>query len=217
MDRLKKVIEQYGRWTELTAYTHRIETYLDSDFSIAAENAKALLEAIGKEICKIKDVALDSTVSINAVLKKAFTAIGYPANDLVTQISSALATIGQKMGELRTEIGATSHGMSLEELKIRNDKVDGMTREFLIDATVIVACFLIRSFENENPRTVPQEEAKILYTGSEEFNDSWDDTYGEFEMGIYSYPASEILYNVDYEAYVTEQKTFAESEQVTNE
>lgn len=156
-------------------------------------------------------------MSINSVLKKAFTVIGYPTNDLVTQISSALATIGQKMGELRSEIGVTSHGMSLDELKERNDRVDGMTREFLIDATVIVACFLIRSFENENPRTVPQEEAKILYTGNEEFNDFWDDTYCEFEMGVYSYPASEILYNVDYPAYVTEQKAFAESEKVTNE
>jgi len=32
-------------------------------------------------------------------------------------------------------------------------------------------------------------------------------------MGEYSYFASDILYNIDYLAYVTEQKTFIESEE----
>jgi len=35
---------------------------------------------------------------------------------------------------------------------------------------------------------------------------------GEFEMGEYSYSASEILYNVDYQAYETEQKAFTAGE-----
>lgn len=216
MDKLKKVIEQHGRWAALTDYTNRIETYLNSDFSQALENAKSLLESIGKEICSSKGIELTGTASINSVLKKSFMAIGYSGENLVTQISSALATIGQNMGDLRSEIGATSHGMALQELKVRNDKVDVMTREFLIDATVIVACFLIRSFENENPRTIAQEESKILYTSKEDFNDFWDDTYGEFEMGNYSYSASEIFYNIDYPAYVTELNVF-ESEKVTDD
>ena len=211
MDKLKRVIEQHGRWSALTTYTDRIETYLNSDFSQALENAKSLLETIGKEICNSKGMELSDTASINAILKKSFIAIGYSNNNLVNQISSALATIGQKMGDLRIEIGATSHGMTLDELKVRNDKVDGLTKEFLVDATVIVACFLIRTFENENPRILPQE-AKIFYASNEEFNDFWDDIYGEFEMGDYTYPASEILYNADYSAYVTELNAFAESE-----
>ena len=35
----------------------------------------------------------------------------------------------------------------------------------------------------------------------------------DFAMGDYSYPASEILFNVDKQAYVTEYKTFTESEE----
>ena len=38
-------------------------------------------------------------------------------------------------------------------------------------------------------------------------------TIEEFAMGDYSYPASEILFNVDKQAYVTEYKTFIESEE----
>jgi hypothetical protein len=48
----------------------------------------------------------------------------YANSNLVNQISSALATIGQKVGELRNEIGSTSHGKSLEEIKQRNNNVD---------------------------------------------------------------------------------------------
>lgn len=218
MERLKKVITQYGRWSDLTIYTERIEAHMATDFSHAIENAKALLETIGKEICTSKGVEVEATASINSVVKKAFTAIGYPSENMVTQISSALATIGQNIGELRNDIGTTSHGKSLEELKERNNKVDALTREFLIDSTVIVAAFLIRSFENENPRIKPEVvETKPLYPEFEEFNDYWDDSYGEFEMGSYSFPASEILFYVDNKAYMTEQQAFAEGEDGTDD
>ena len=96
MERLRKVIEQYGRWSDLAIYTDRIEAHLSSDFSHAVENAKALLETIGREICNTKGIELGSTPTTNAVMKKAFTAIGYPSENLVTQISTALATIGQR-------------------------------------------------------------------------------------------------------------------------
>jgi hypothetical protein len=213
MDKLKRVIGQYGRWSDLSIYTDRIEVFLVTDFSQSVENAKALLETIGKEICSSKGITFDSTSSVNAILKKAFSAIGYSGYNMVTQISSALANIGQQIGELRNDIGATSHGRSLEELRERNNRVDELTREFLIDSTVIVACFLIRTFENENPRVSLPEEAEISYEDNLDFNDFWDDTYGNFEMGEYSYPASEILYGVDYSAYVTEQKAFIENEE----
>jgi len=154
MERLKKIIEQYGRWEALAIYTDRIEAHFSTDFSHAIENAKALLETIGKEICNSKGVVVEATASINSVLKKAFFAIGYTRGSLVTQISSALATIGQHIGDLRNDIGTTS---------------------FLIDTTVIVASFLIRTFENENPRAKTEViESKLLYTANEAFNDFWD-------------------------------------------
>lgn len=216
MERLKKVIAQYGRWSDLTIYTERIEAHVATDFSHAIENAKALLETIGKEICDAKNVDLGESPTINTVLKKSFVAIGYTSDDLVAQISRSLANIGQHIGNLRNDISPTSHGKSLDELKERNSKVDEFTREFLIDTTVIVAVFLIRAFENENPRKPEVVEVKPLYPEFEEFNDYWDDLYGEFEMGSYSFPASEILYNVDYKAYLTEQQAFVEGEDGTD-
>ena len=214
MERLERVIEQYGRWSDLKIYTERIESYAQSDFSQSLENSKSLLETICKEICKSNDVEIETSVSINQVLKKGFIAIGYSSSAPVTQISSALATIGQQMGELRNEIGRTSHGRTLDDLRERNSKVDEMTKELLIDTTVIIASFLIRNFENENPRLKSGiAEKRIEYSKNEDFNEFWDDAFGEFAMGEYSCTASEILFNVDYQAYLAEHKAYMEGEE----
>jgi hypothetical protein len=217
MDRLRATIEKYGRWKTLELYIDRMEAHLESDFSLSVENSKALLESIGKEICDAKNVELNSAPSINAVLKKAFCALGYSNDYLVNKISSALATIGQEVGGLRNEISPTSHGKSLDDLIERNNKIDLLTREFLIDSTLVIAVFLIRAFEERKEITSlsafeATEEELLKYDGSESFNEFWDDSFGEFEMGDYSYLASEILYNVDYKAYESEYKAFMEAE-----
>jgi len=213
MNKLKEVIQEYGQWSELSTYVERIETHIDIDFSHSLENAKALLESVGKQICIDNGVILKTNPSVNAVLKKAFTSMGFSNSNLVNQVSSALATIGQQVGELRNDIGLTSHGKSLDEIKERNNKVDILTREFLIDTVELVSVFLIRNFETKNKRASAELlEDTLDYWEAEEFNESWDDSFGEFTMDDYSYPASEILFNVDKQAYVNEYKTFVESE-----
>lgn len=214
MEKLRATLAQPGRWQPFGIYVDRIEAHLESDFSVSVENAKALLESIAKEICHAKGQAaeLGSAPSINAVLKKAFVALGYASSELVTQVSSSLATIGQHVGNLRNEISPTSHGKSLAELGNRNNKVDLLTREFLIDSTLVVAVFLIRAFEErQNDADVPVDDAVNVipeYDDNEVFNSYWDETFGEFIMGQYSYPASEILFNVDSQAYQAEYKAF---------
>lgn len=172
MEKLNQVIDQYGRWSKLRTYILRIDAYIQDDFSIAVENAKSLLETIGKEICKLKKITIEENPITNKILKQAFTAIGYSTQDLVTQISSALASIGQQIGNLRNEIGTTAHGRTLKELSERNNRFDEMTGEFLIDSTEIIATFLIRAFENENPRRhIETYKDKISFDDNAEFND----------------------------------------------
>ncbi len=218
MEKLRATIAQYSRWKELEPYIDRIEGHFESDFSLTVENAKALLESIAKEICTIHTVDLGNSPSINNVLKKAFIALGYSNNNMVNKVSGSLANIGQELGNLRNEISPTSHGKPLHELRERNNKVDLLTREFLIDSTLVVAVFLIRAFEERKSVVVISDEETvetefIKYEDSEEFNVFWDDIYGEFNMGEYSYVASEILFNVDYRAYEIEIKAFKESDQ----
>jgi len=217
MKKLKVLIEQYGRWKPLEDYLLRIETFINSDFGLALENAKSLLESISKEICNEKDIELNSRESISSSLKQAYKAIGFSGGDMEVQLSTSIANIGQQMGNLRNEIGATSHGRTMKELQIRNDGIDDLTKEFLINTTILTASFLIKAFENENPR-VKQNIEKIHYGREEKFNEFWDEMYGEFSMTEdYTYPASEILYNIDYSAYKTEYTSFIENNKLKEE
>lgn len=210
MQKLKLLIESYGRWEPLSEYILRIETYVHQDFSIAFENSKSMLESISKEICSLKNEEIGKTESVSGALKKACKAIGYSQTDFVTQLSTSIANIGQQMGNLRNEIGLTSHGKTMEELKNREESISEFTKDFLIDTTELVACFLIRAFENENPRSFAVQES-IEFDDNEKFNEYWDDMFGEFTMGDYSYLASEIFYNMDYQAYASESKSYADS------
>ncbi|MBF0577565.1 abortive infection family protein [Dysgonomonas sp. GY617] len=213
MEKLKKIIEKHSRWNILSDYIFRIEAYVDSDFSMAFENSKALLESVGKEICKSGGVELNDKSTINGVLKNAAKVLGFKNQDFELHISASLGTIGQHLGDLRNKIGSTSHGKTLEELEQRNDNVNELTKEFLLGSVEILCCFLIRIFESQIIKNHDNNK-HVNYQDSEGFNEYFDDLFGEFEMGRYSYPASEILYNVDNEAYINEYKSYLEEQEV---
>jgi hypothetical protein len=217
MQKLRELIANHARWSALNIYLDRIESAREPDFSLALENVKALLESISKEICGAHGRQHECDLNMNRVLKNAFSALGYSNADMVTRISSAIATIGQSVGELRNEIGVTAHGRALEQMRRRNEQVDLLTQDFLLDSAVAVAIFLIRSFEErETVRNTPSPPSDSVastgYDDFEEFNESWDETFGEFAMKDYSYPASLILYHVDNDAYRYEKRLFEEAE-----
>lgn len=213
MKKLRKTIEQYGRWSVYSMYVDRIEAHIDSDFSICVENSKSLIEGISKQICKEKDILIASDEPFNRLVKTAFSAIGFLPGDHLNVISGSLSAIAQQLGSLRTALGSTAHGKTIDELNARNETLDLLTKDFLIDTVEILTCFLIRNFENENPRRkVETLEETLDYWESEEFNEFWDDSFGEFEMGTYAYSASEILFNVDKQAYINEYNAFSASE-----
>ena len=121
MDKLRTVIQQYGQWESLTLYIDRIEAALVSDFSLAIENAKSLLESVGKEICKAKGEVL-GVDDFHHIIKKAFSALGYNNSNMVNQISRNLSSIALQIGTLRSEISPTAHGKTLDQLRERDRK-----------------------------------------------------------------------------------------------
>jgi len=214
MDKLKTLIGKYGRWQPLEDFINRIEAYAIEDFSIALGNAKSLLESIAREICQDKGLEIGATESVGGLLRMAYLALGHRADSSTNQISGALANIAQQMGTLRNEIDVQAHGKTLDKIRERNNRVDDLTKEFLISSTEIVACFLIRDFEKDSPIWTKKGLGDDLeYLVCEEFNDFWDESFGEFTMGDYSYLASDILFNVDNQAYTTEYQAHQTAEE----
>jgi len=204
LERLKQVIQQHRRWEPLEEYIDRIEAYADLDFGLAIGNAKALLESIAKEICKCKEEPIEGSPSVNSLMKAAFRALGYSGKDSPVQISSALATIGQHIGEIRNKIDTAAHGKVLDEIRKKNQNIDDLTKIFLIDSTTIVAYFLIQKFENE----YSQIDFDLDYSACSEFNEYIDEQLDEFTFGVNSYKASKVLFSVDYSSYAAEHKAF---------
>jgi len=211
MERLRLTLERYSRWKPYIEYVERIEGYQHTDFSMCVENSKALLESVAKEICTQKKHPLLSAESVSGLLHKSFASLGYAPTSTIRQIGTAIANIGQQMGNLRNEIGTTAHGKTLEEMKNRSGSVNSLTDGFLISSTELVCCFLIESFETDNP-LAPVVDSEIAYDDNPEFNERWDEIYGKFRMtNDYTYSASQILFSLDFLAYESELNAFNSS------
>lgn len=208
MERLRLLLERYSRWNPYMEYVERIEGYQHTDFSLCVENSKALLESVAKEVCTQKKQPLAGAESVSKLIGLSFGSLGYAPTATIRQIGTAIANIGQQMGNLRNEIGTTSHGKTLEEMKNRSDSINSLTDAFLISSTEIVCCFLIEAFETDNP-LVAVVETEINYEDNNEFNERWDEIYGKFRMtDDYVYPASQILFSLDFLAYQSELNSF---------
>ena len=154
MQKLRELIDANTRWSEFSILVDRIESSRDQDFSLAFENAKALLESVCKEICKSCGKELSTQSSMNGIVKTSFSALGFSNSEISARISGSLASIGQVVGELRNDIGVTGHGRTVEELRQRNSKIDKLTKDFLFDSIKTIIIFLIRSFEYKQVNTI---------------------------------------------------------------
>jgi hypothetical protein len=206
MDRLRSLLDRHSRWQPLCEYVDRIDGYRTTDFSISVENSKSLLESIAKEICHQKKHPLNGTENVSRLLSFAFASLGYPESDTIRQIGRSIANVAQQIGNFRNAIGTTAHGKTLDELENRKKSVESLTDDFLLNATELVCCFLIDAFETDNPLHVP--EPVLEYEENADFNEFWDDQYGDFAMGNYSFPASDILHKLDYLAYSSELNAY---------
>lgn len=212
MQKLRELIEAHARWSEFSIFVDRIESSRDQDFSLAFENAKALLESVCKEICKSCGKELSPQSSMNGIVKTSFSVLGFSTDEISTRISGSLASIGQVIGELRNDIGVTGHGRTVEDLRQRNSKIDELTKDFLFDSIKTIIIFLIRSFEYKQLNKIDISEKEQENERNKEFDEFLDEIYGEFVMGDYSYTASQILFAVDSEAYQYARKNFEAEE-----
>lgn len=193
MDGFKLLIIKYPIWSSLDVYLSNIEKNINNDFSVVIENLKSLLESIAKQICKENDVEINQTISLNKLIKKAVDCLNFDKNKEYEHISSALATIAEKLGNLRNQRGVQAHGKELAKLVDRNQGIAEFEKDFLVNTTLETAKYLIQLYQ--------QFLGQISYEDNFDYNSYLDELYGEINILGKQYKASQILYTFDQDVY----------------
>ncbi|MBD2389758.1 abortive infection family protein [Aphanizomenon flos-aquae NRERC-008] len=205
MDRLKELINNYSRWTNLSNYIIRIEYQIDNDITAAIGSTKSLLESICKTILDHEKVEYDRNDNINKLAKKTIHSFNIENPDKISLFGNALVTSIHNLGELRNYIDESSHGKSLFD---KTQKIDSITALFLINSAETIACFLIEFYEIEHPRKKGENEFR--FEEMQDFNDYIDNEYGYIEIAKISYATSEALFAIDKTAYKDEYRKYLE-------
>lgn len=114
-------------------------------------------------------------------------------------IAEVLSSLDDKINLLHRQNKTLEH---MAETLFRQWFVEEASEDWEYNELVnYVSVFMIRNFEAKHQRTAHETMVDSLgYLEAEGFNESWDDSFGEFAMGDYSYLASEVLFNVDKQA-----------------
>jgi Abortive infection C-terminus len=203
VNKLKELINNYSRWSNLSSYINRIELQIESDIGAAIGSTKALLESICKTILDNENVTYDSYDNINKLVKKTIQSLNIENPDKISAFGNALVTSIHSLGELRNLVDDSSHGKSLLD---KNRKIDLISASFLISSSETIAYFLIEFYELEHPRINKAE--KFIFEEMEDFNNYLDDEHGSVKVAKIPYLTSEILFAIDPTAYNDEYQKY---------
>ncbi len=203
MERLKELINNYGRWKNLSPYIIRIEYQISNDLTSAIGCTKSLLESICKTILDHEKVEYLQTDNINKLAKKTIQSLKIEKFDKISLFGNALVTSIHNIGELRNEMDESSHGKSLLD---KTQKLDLITASFLINSAETIACFLIEFYEIEHPRKKVEDE--LSFKELQEFNDYIDKEHGYVEIAKIPYATSEALFATDRTAYKDQYRKY---------
>ena len=205
MDRLKELINKYGRWIDLSRHINRVEYQIDSDLVASIGSAKSLLESICKTILDYENQNYKETDDIQALITKTIKLLKLENPNPVASLGSSLINAMKAIGELRNKIDESSHGKSL----LKSQKIELITASFLVSSVETVACFLIEFYEIEHPRK-KEEEDKFSFEDKKDFNDYIDNEHGYVEIAKIPYSTSEALFAIDITAYQDEYRKYLE-------
>jgi len=206
MDKIKAVIENYSRWKNLEKYPQRIESFIENDIILAIENSKSLIESICKTILTEQKADFGKNDSLNKLVYTTLMILRISNPNQMSKFSSGMITVIQNLGELRNRYGDTSHGRNINEIGLK--KFELISSQFLISSVECIACFLIEYYEHEFPKKIKKREIQYLDDDNQLFNDYFDDIYEIVAFGDYVFLPSEILFNLDQTAYITEKQKY---------
>jgi hypothetical protein len=196
-----------------------LEDAVGTNASLAFDHAKALIESVCKTILRDRGQAVSNeddlpklfgnTLDQIRVLPDAHTADRETGRS-IRKTAGALYTVVQGICELRNRQGFASHGKLAE-----TQPLEIVQAELVARSADAVVSFL---FKAHRSYAVPAARPKrVEYIDNQGFNTSVDDSHEPIKIFSLSYRPSEVLYNVDYEAYVESLNSYLSQEQETDD
>ena len=199
MQILRKTCQQYSKWKPLEDYILRIETYLENDGVFVLENCKALIECICKTILEDVGEACSRSDSVQALISKACNQMSCLPE--TGNLVRSFHTVAQRLGEFRNEFATTGHGSSVYDIDQYKTNVTRAASAFMVTTVEQLAIFLLTVYHEEYPLNAKQE---LRYIDNPEFNHEFDEELEPIQIGNYGpYSPSELLFNIDIDAYKT--------------
>lgn len=195
MNWIKENIANIPSLDPFVSHVEVIENSIHSNPTLCVETCKSLLEGICKTILTNKNIEYSNTIMFNVLVQNTISSILNPddtfRNDLV-ELGRRIASVSQKLGEIRNNVGFVSHGMD-----VLNPRLTETVSIFASKITDNIGGFILRCYHNNRNQTL---EERIHYEDCQPFNEEFDEE-NPLAIGIVSLSASKVLFQEDYEAY----------------
>jgi hypothetical protein len=180
-----------------------IEHAVFADPSMAFDLSRALVEGACKTILRDRGHSVPEHPKLPALFWETLTRLQIVPDshigdkklaDSLRKTAGGLHTVVQGLCELRDLQGSASHGKYADTVPLEPAQAILSAR-----AADTVVSFLFRVHRDYLAQPKPK---KLEYRDSEEFNDFLDQSNDPVRIFDLTYTASEVLYAVDYQAYV---------------
>jgi hypothetical protein len=187
---------------------HEIESNLQSDPGVVFDHAKALIETTCKTLLKERGYQADENWKVQRLAEYTLNVVvqipdGHPdpteAKDRILKTLASLIGVVQGLGALRNLEGEIGHGKEADRVPLTSCHA-----EFAARAADAVVKFLTESHLGTNDK----EHDVLAYSANPPFNEFIDDQHGPIVILAGAYRASEVLYEMDPQAYQDALKVY---------
>lgn len=177
----------------------------DGESGLVIGQCKAIIESLCKSILSENSIAIEASISVGKLAKKAGTAIGvgneYGEDQktkeafikLINSFTISLENASSSIGTLRNEYCPLAHGRSNDQKPLHM-----LYAEFVASQTDALIVFFINLIDHKKS-FVPE----INFSENEDFNEYLVEEFGEIEIYGDIYQAPDILYQMNTPRYKT--------------
>jgi hypothetical protein len=195
---MKWIRENIEKTPSLTSFIEQvviIEENIYSNPTLCVETCKSLIEGICKTILTNKNIPIATSIKFHILVQDTITSILNEDETHKTDIADLgrrVASVSQKLSEIRNKIGFVSHGMD-----VLNPKLTETLSVFSYKITDTIGGFILSCYNNNR---VISLDHRIHYEDCKLFNEFFDEL-NPIPLGVINLSASLALFEQDYEAY----------------